>query len=293
MTSHRLIDIASAGLSAQIDPLGAQLHALRDADGRDLQWAGNPAVWSGRAPILFPIVGMLVDGRYRLQGKTYHLGKHGFARHKWFEVIETEASAAVFRLRADDETRLSYPFEFELDIRFKIEGAALALEATIRNLGDLPMPASFGFHPAFQWPLPYGAARSEHRIQFAQEETAPIRRMDSRGLLQRQSQPTPVVGDTLVLRDELFAADALMFDRLDSQTLRYGPAVGRALRVGFPATPYLGLWTKPGADFIAIEPWHGINDTEGFDGDLWDKPGIFAVEPGESRVLTASVTLTD
>jgi galactose mutarotase-like enzyme len=286
-----LIDIASDGLAAQIDTLGAELHALRDRDGRDLLWNGDPQVWSGRAPILFPIIGMLNGGRYRLDGKTFDLAKHGFARRKPFEVISTERHRATLRLGADDQTLASYPFQFELDVTYALQAATLTMTAEIRNLGDADMPASFGFHPAFRRPLPFGQPRADHEIRFAQPEPEPIRRIDADSLLQPDGQPTPVIGDTLLLRDALFDADAVIFDRLRSRTLRYGAKAGPALEIDFPDTPYLGVWAKPGADFVAIEPWHGVNDAEGFDSDIWQKPGIFAVGPGQARQCAMSVTL--
>jgi len=290
---RELIDIASKGLSAQVDPFGAQLHVLRDVQGRDLQWNGDPAVWTGRAPILFPIVGMLVDGQYRLGGKAFRLAKHGFARNKLFDVRHVDASSALLRLPADAETRAGYPFEFELDVGFALSDAILTIEAAIRNLDDAPMPASFGFHPAFRWPLPFGCARSAHSIQFGEPEPAPVRRIDRQGLLRPQGEPTPVVGNKLKLRDELFEADALIFDQIQSRRLRYGADEGPALRIDFPDTPYLGVWTKPGAGFIAIEPWSGINDPAGFEGEIWQKPGIFVVEPGQERRISMAVTVVD
>jgi galactose mutarotase-like enzyme len=288
-----LIDITSKGLSAQVDPFGAELHVLRDARGRGLLWDGDPAFWTGRAPILFPIVGTLVDGQYRLDGKAYPLARHGFARRKLFNVRHVDASSAVFQLRADAETRASYPLDFELDVGFALSDATLTLEAVIRNLSEAPMPASFGFHPAFRWPLPFGHARSAHSIQFGEPEPAPVRRIDHHGLLQPQGEPTPVVGGRLALRDELFEADALIFDHIESRYLRYGADEGPALRIDFPDTPYLGVWTKPGAGFIAIEPWHGITDPAGFKGELWRKPGIFAVEPGQARRISMAVTVVE
>jgi len=138
---------------------------------------------------------------------------------------------------------------------------------------------------------PFGQPRAKHAIRFAQPEPAAVRRMDREGLLKPEVEPTPVAGDRLVLRDALFEADALMFDRLKSRALYYGADHGPSLRIGYPEMPYLGLWTKPGAGFIAIEPWYGINDTEGFMGDLWDKPGIFGVAPGDARRLSMVINL--
>jgi galactose mutarotase-like enzyme len=286
-----LVSIASPNLSAEIDPLGAQLSALRDPAGLDLLWDGDPAVWTGRAPILFPIVGELADGRYRLDGKTYALGRHGFARHKMFEVADGTPSSVTFILRADDTTLAVYPFRFQLDVTFTLAGPGLTLTASVRNLDDRPLPASFGFHPALRWPLPYGQARDLHRVVFDQDEPAPVRRIDSRGLLTSVSHPTPVVGRELALRDALFEDDALIFDSLASRELWYGAREGPQLRIGFPDTPYLGVWTKPGGGFICLEPWHGIADPVGFDGDFRAKPGVFEVAPGGARRMTMSIAL--
>ncbi len=284
-----LTTIASEALSADIDALGAQLYALRDAEGRDLQWDGDPAFWTGRAPILFPVVGMLQDGQYRLDGETYAMPKHGFARHKPFQVVEAGQASATFRLTADAETLAVYPFEFVLDLRFAVAGAVLEVTATVGNAGETPMPASFGFHPALRWPLPYGRPRAEHRIRFAHDEPAPIRRITTEGVVRPERFPTPVQGRDLALRDDLFTDDAVIFDRLQSDSVRYGAPDGPQLEVRFPDTPYLGVWTKPGASYICIEPWHGIADPAGYAGDFRRKPGVFEVAPGGTVEIRMSI----
>ncbi|HEX4182029.1 MAG TPA: aldose 1-epimerase family protein [Caulobacteraceae bacterium] len=289
---HALVAISSEGLSAQINPLGAELHALSDSEGRGLLWDGDPSVWSGRAPILFPIVGALNGGQYRWGGKSYALPKHGFARRSLFEVVEASPSSATFRLEWSEETLLVYPFRFQLDVRFSVSGATLDIVATVRNLdAAAAMLASFGFHPAFRWPLPYGQPRAEHRIEFEAPEPEPIRRIDADGLVRPQGLVTPVRGRELALRDELFADDALIFDPVHSRKVRYGAGAGPRLEVAFPGTPRLGVWTKPGAGYVCIEPWRGVADPQGFDGDLSAKPGVFAVEPLQSAVMTMSVGL--
>ena len=285
-----LTRIASAHLNAEIDPKGAQLFTLKDAEGLDLQWDGDPAVWTGRAPILFPIVGMLVGSHYRLDGKTYELDKHGFARHSLFEVAEASAASATFRLRDSEATRAVYPFRFELDVRFSIDGATLTLAATVKNPGETPLPASFGFHPALRWPLPYGAARADHALTFAHDEPAPIRRIDADGVVLPQTFPTPVAGRTLALRDDLFTNDAVIFEALNSDRLRYGAPTGPSLEIAFPDTPWLGVWTKPGAPYICVEPWHGIADPDGYQGDFREKPGVFIVAPDATFETRMEIT---
>src|ERR1700733_5390398 len=152
---HPRVALDSGELSAEIDPQGAQLFTLRDRAARDLLWNGDAAVWSGHAPLLFPIVGTLAGGCYRLGSKTYRLPRHGFARGKLFDIVDATSAGAVFRLKADEASLQIYPFRFELDVHFALDGPTLSVTTHVRNTGDEEMPASFGYHPGFRWPLPF------------------------------------------------------------------------------------------------------------------------------------------
>lgn len=286
------ITLSSGGLRARIDPLGAQLSVLRDAAGRDLLWDGDPAFWNGRAPLLFPIVGTLAGGEYRLGDKRYALPRHGFARHKPFEVLSASRTDVLLRLQADPQTLAVYPFQFQLQVRFEVNGAALSVNTTVQNRGDTPMPASFGYHPGFRWPLPSGIERARHAIEFEHDEPAPIRRVDGDGLVTAVRHPSPIRARHLPLDDELFRDDAVILDSLQSRAVTYGADAGPRLTLRFPDTPYLGLWSKPGAPFVCIEPWHGMADREGFSGDFSRKPGVFRVPPGAQREFRMQVILT-
>lgn len=287
------VAISSGDLTARIAPLGAELVSLTDPQGRELIGGGDPAWWMGHAPILFPIVGRLNDDQYQLGDRRYTLPQHGFARRRAFRRVVQDPDAVRFRLVDSPETQAVYPFAFVLDMAFHLAGPALTIIATIGNPGDAPLPASFGFHPAFAWPLPFGAPREAHRIRFAADEPAALRRVVPGGLMGPDTIPSPVQGAELVLRDELFAHDALIWDRLESRALRYGAPDGPQLEIAFPDTEWLGIWTKPGAPFICIEPWAGMADPAGFGGDFTDKPGVFTVAPGESRSFRMIVTLKE
>jgi len=290
-TPANWLSLESAALSARIDPLGAQLSILQDQDGRDLLWNGDPAFWSGRAPILFPIVGALAGGTYRVGQRSYQLPRHGFARGTGFETVHSSASSARFRLTANASTRQIYPFEFELEVRFELAGPTLTVTSLVGNVGATPLSASLGYHPGFRWPLPYGRARDLHGIEFANEETPYVRRLDSKGLLMPERHPSPLVGRHLPLADALFENDALIFEQVRSRSVRYGASDGPQVEVAFAGVTHLGIWSKPGAPFICIEPWHGVADPQGFDGEFHDKPGIFTVAAGAERALQMSMTL--
>jgi galactose mutarotase-like enzyme len=291
--SDQWVSISSDQLIAEIDPLGAQLSSLKNRAALDLLWNGDPKVWAGRAPLLFPIVGVLVGGTYRLGSQTYRLPRHGFARGKQFATQSTSASAAVFRLTADESSLQVYPFQFELEVRYELHGALLSVTTWIRNHGGTPMPASFGYHPGFRWPLPFGHARAAHFIEFESDEPAPARRIDSTGLLTPERHPTPIIQRRLALADSLFQDDVLILDQINSRSVLYGSNDGPRVKIGFPDAPYLGVWTKPGAPFICIEPWHGVTDPEGFSGDFKDKPGVFIVKGGGSFCARMDITLVE
>jgi galactose mutarotase-like enzyme len=280
------ISLTSDTLHVDVDPQGAQLSVLRSAAGADLLWDGDPAVWSGRAPILFPIVGALNGGEYRWRGRDFPLPRHGFARGRRFDLASGDRHTVVLRQRDDETTRAVYPFAFELDVTFSLVGAVLTIVATARNTGSDPMPASLGFHPAFRWPLPGAGGRTAHVLEFEHDEPSPVRRLDSAGLLTAEAYPTPVVGRCLCLRDDLFVADVVIFDRFLSRRARYHAGSGPTIDVQWPDATHLGLWSKPGAGFVCIEPWRGVADPRGFAGDLDAKPGAHVIQPGDEMVLT-------
>jgi galactose mutarotase-like enzyme len=282
------LTLRSTSWTAAIDPHGAQLSILRDAAGQDLLWDGDPAFWSGRSPLLFPIVGALNDGHFQWRGKRFALPRHGLARTRRFNLLHAGENEAAFRLQADASTLLVYPFHFELDVIYRLDGDAFEMQAIVRNAGGEPMPASIGFHPAFRWPLS-SASRDAHRITFEHDEPAPIRRLDAHGLLTQASHPTPVRGRQLALDDSLFRDDVLIFDQLRSRQLRYGaePATNAepGLMIEFDGATHLGLWTRPGAGFLCIEPWRGVADPVGFTGEFDTKPGVFVVPAGGTQSL--------
>lgn len=285
------VRIGSGALAAAIDPLGAELSSLTDAGGRELMTDADPAFWSGRAPILFPVVGKPAGETIRVDGRAYPMKQHGFARRMEFALVARLTDLAIFALTDSPATRAVYPFAFRLEVAFRLRGATLEVDVSIENRSPGPMPASFGFHPAFAWPLPYGGDRADHRIVFDRDEPEPPRTLTPDGQIGPSPRPSPLDDRTLRLADDLFTADALIWDEVRSQRVTYGASDGPRLEIAFPDTPMLGVWTKPGASFVCIEPWHGIADPEGFTGEFRDKPGVFAIPPGGLKRIGMRVTL--
>lgn len=285
-----MIAIENQFLRAEFTSWRGELVRLRDSRGLDFLWNGNPDVWKGHSPILFPLVGMLPDNSVIIEGTRYTMQQHGFAPASEFSLIHYAEDQCTFRLAANHRTQALYPFNFCLDIQYAISGPALSLKATVTNTDVRRMPYSFGFHPAFNWPIPDASSRDSHVIVFEKTETAPIRRPQN-GLLRPERFPTPVEGKHLRLRDELFSDGALIFDELASQKLAFEGPESTVLKISCTNLPYLGLWTRPGAGFLCIEPWQGLPSPVGFSDELANKPGILCLDPGHNAVFEMIVEL--
>ncbi len=285
------ITIHSDALSVEIAPLGAELQSIRDTAGRDFLHDGA-SFWSSRAPLLFPIVGALKNNSHAVDGVACHLPKHGFARRSMFEAVARSAHRALFRLTDSEATRAEYPYKFMLEAEYALTGSKLTMSATVTNTDTKPIPVAFGFHPAFKWPLPGAGSKLDQAIDFAFDEPGLLIRIDADGLIAREL-PSPVEGRRLRLADGLFEDDALIFLSLKSRSLRFGRASGGspALKVDFETMPHLGIWTKPGAPYLCIEPWSGYASPAEFSGPLTEKPGSVNLAPKEAKTFTMSAEL--
>jgi galactose mutarotase-like enzyme len=282
--------IGSSQLSATIAARGAELIALQTNDGTQLLWNGDAKWWSGRSPPLFPIVGRLPGDKALIDGAIYDLPQHGFARASTFALRAADARSCTYELTSNPELLARYPRAFSLAVTYTVDGTALSIAATITNRDAKVMPFSFGFHPAFLWPLEPDTDKTGHTLVFSENETAPIQRPDD-GLLSKHTQPNPVANGTLALDDALFAEGALIFTELRSRRIVYRGPGNLSLAVEFPGMPHLGVWTKPGAPFICIEPWQGYAAPVGFAGELATKPGIVLLPPATSATYAMTITV--
>lgn len=280
--------IRSGSLIATIKAQGAEMCSLRQG-GTEFVWQARPA-WPRHAPLLFPIVGRLADDELRHRGKTYRMTQHGFARDSRFVWAERGESRCTLVLEDSAATRALYPFAFRVTATYTIGDAGLDLSLAIANTGQETLPASLGGHPAFNWPLQPGVAKESYVLSFSNAETSPVRRLDG-GLLRAASEQNPVMGNVLPLSESLFVDDAVIFDRIDSKSVRYatgpGASTGPWLEMSWRGFRELGVWSKPsGAPFLCIEPWRGFASPKGFDGEFSDKPGLMHIAPGAEEQLS-------
>jgi galactose mutarotase-like enzyme len=113
------------------------------------------------------------------------------------------------------------------------------------------------------------------------------------GLFNGQMEPVVLDEQKLNLTKKLFEKDALVFKDLTSRQVslksRKHP---HSVTVEFAAFNYLGIWAKPGVDFVCIEPWLGCADTEGVEVDIQDKEAIQSLDAGKTFEAAFSIAIS-
>ncbi|GAB2684103.1 aldose 1-epimerase family protein [Mucilaginibacter koreensis] len=269
-------------LRVTISPQGAQLTSIYNKAAQIEQlWQANPQVWPWHAPNLFPVVGGLVNNQLRVNGQDYHLPRHGFARQSEFRVAETGKHHALFSLHYNESTLVSYPYKFSFQVMYDLIENALRVTYKVLNHDQQPVYFSVGGHPAFNVPFSAGENYEDYYLEFEMQEALETHLLSAEGYFTGQTQPVKVENKCLPLTRELFNQDALVFKNMQSrQVCIKSTRHEHSLTVEFPHFNYLGLWAKPGADFVCIEPWLGCADAEGFSGNISEKEGIQKLVPG-------------
>ncbi|MFD2932651.1 aldose 1-epimerase family protein [Spirosoma flavum] len=280
-------------LRVSIRPKGAELTSIvhKPTDIEHL-WQADPSVWGWHAPNLFPVVGGCLNNQLLIDGKTYPIERHGFARQSLFDTTESTTNHAIFSLRSSEETRVHFPYTFEFQILYELDGPRLTITYRLVNEDEQPIFFSVGAHPAFAVPFESGENYEDYFIEFEQVEPLETHMLSSAGYFTGETKPVPTVEVNtserrLALTKHLFDDDALVFKNLVARrvTIR-SDKHNHALSVEYPAFPYLGVWAKPSAPFVCIEPWLGCADSEGEPKPIQQKEAIQQVEPG--RVFEAA-----
>ena len=293
-----IISISSNSLTASIDTMGAQLMSLRKGESEYL-WQGDSNWWPRRAPILFPIVGVLKDSKAESAEGTISLARHGLARLNQFEVVEQSTSSVTLQLKSTEETRKSYPYDFELKLIFSVAGDTLTQTYEVTNLANVELPFTLGAHPAFNIPIPgvEAASLGQYHLLFTRSWTSYGPSITDEGLCDYTTPQRLIVNsDTLPLSWELIDREkTITLEDVPDRRITLAANVeasseAHSIQMDFEGFDYLGIWSAaPGCPFVALEPWCGIADTVDCDGIFEHKPGIMCLEPEQSITKTLSV----
>lgn len=271
-----MITLKNEFLTASLNEIGAELKSLVFG-GKEYIWEGRSEVWSGSAPILFPICGGLKDDKYTYKGKEYTLKKHGYARFTTFEIEDKTDSSVVFLHKSDEETKKSFPFDYELRVIYTLIDKTVKVGYSVKNLTDGNMYFSIGSHEAYYTP----EGIEDYDVIFPQNETLNSYVLYG-NLLSNQELPIIKDSNVLPLYDKYFTINALVFKDLKSRTATLrNRKTGKAVRVDFPNADYFLLWHKPNSPYMCLEPWSGIPDIIGSSYDITEKEGIIVLESGK------------
>jgi len=291
--SQDIYTLSNGTIEIKVKKAGAELCSIKLlSTNKEYMWEGNPQIWGGTSPVLFPIVGKLKDNIYKLDDQKYSIKKHGFfIGNTDVELASSTDESLTFRLRYDEKTLKQYPFKFEYLLTFKLVDNKVLIINEVKNLDEKEMYFSFGAHPAFKCPLDPGENYNDYFLEFDQPETAYTYPILASMLL---GKPTDLILDNsrvIELNYHLFDKDALIFKDIKSKSVTLCSKIsGKRVRVDFEGFPFIGFWAKPNADYICIEPWHGIDDSVDADQNFKTKEGILKLE-GNGR-FNASYSIT-
>ena len=265
-----------------VKEFGCEIASIKSkATGYEFMWQGNPEIWGGQAPILFPIVGRLIDDKYTFNGKEYEMPKHGFARKMPWEFLGADGNSMSFRLSDTAETREIYPFEFDLTVTYTLEDSILTVSHDIKNKGENTMYFSIGAHPAFNCAI-------GDVLTFDENETLYTEKIDLIKSLRLPDKTLVLDGEKdIVVTKDVFNEDALILSDIKSENITLNIAEGdRKILFNLGGAPYLGIWAKPGAPYVCIEPWYGVNDSQVKKDDFSEKDAINPVDAGNTFNFT-------
>ena len=279
--------IKNEKLSVTIAAHGAELSSIYDkANDRELVWQADPAFWNRHAPVLFPNVGKYYGGHFTYNGTDYPMGQHGFARDTEFEQVASGENFVTYRLCADEESKKVYPFDFVLEITHRLNGNRLTVEWNVKNTDNKEMYFTIGGHPAFNVNVLPDTDFEDYSLVF-KEGTEKLYYV----LLDAESGTA--IGDKVyeleltdskyVLKKDMFDKDALVFDGGQIEWAALALPDGKPyIALESKGFPNFGIWSKPGAPYVCLEPWCGRCDNKGFEGEISEKPGIIALKAGET-----------
>jgi len=278
------VTLKNQHLTLRISTKGAEIQSILDKDGQERLWNGDPAFWTGRAPVLFPVAGGMRDDGYELDGQWYPMQKHGFARGEEWALESADETCATFLLTAQ---KPGFPFRYAFRAIYWLDNNRIHVSYQLENKDERIIWATMGGHEAYACP----GRMEDYQLVFDEPET----------LLHHPLEGTLIhhegvlLGDNtriLDLNEELLMNDALVFFGLRSTGVTLQRKDGsRPVRVDFPGNSTIMFWHKPGAPYLCIEPWNNHPDFVDAPHDISQKPHYIGLNPGEKASRDHIITI--
>ena len=280
--------IENEHLKIGVKTAGAELTSVISKDSKtEYLWQGNPDVWYGQSPVLFPIIGRVLDDKYYLNGTEYTMPKHGLFRKREAEFVENTGNKLVFKESADEETLKIYPFNFEVYVILELIDKSLKVTHKIVNNGENTMYFSIGGHPGFNCEI-------GDYLLFEKDETLETIEIDTECLRTGKTIPVLNKENKIIITKNIFDNDALIFTDIKSKTITLASDNhNKKVIFDYSDCSYLGIWAKPGAPYVCIEPWWGVNDSHERKADISEKDAIMSLDSGKQYECYWQATISE
>lgn len=268
--------ISNEYLEVKVKSFGAELtNVISKETSIEYLWQGNPDIWSGQSPILFPIIGRVLNDKYYLNGVEYSMPKHGLFRKREAELVSHEKTKITFVEKDDEDTFKIYPYHFEVYVTYELIGKSVKTSYKVVNKNDDIMYFSIGGHPAFNCEI-------GDKLVFDNNETLDTIGLDDQCLRNGKTYPVLNNENTIIITNDIFNNDALIFNDVTSKNITIlSDNHQRKIKFDIGRCPYLGIWAKPKAPYVCIEPWWGVDDDYIPRDDFSKKDCIQSLELGK------------
>ncbi len=278
-------------LEIVVNSKGAELEHIY-CNGKDYM-RSRDEYWNRKSPVLFPIVGKLRDLKTNIDGKTYNMNQHGFARDKEFELIEKGENKLVFSIEYNEETLKMFPYKFKLDIEYVIENNKLDVNYLVKNIDEKDIYFNIGGHPGFKLPIYENETFKDYSVVFECVETWNAPTVASNGTLNFKDTILYEGLDKIDLDYKYFEIDAIVIPGIKSRTVKLVNKENKGIEFSYYGFNTLAIWTKPNAPFVCLEPWKGYADHSDSDYDFKKKDDIVCLEKNDIYKAGFSVNILD
>ena len=288
-----MVELRNEQLSIIVSEKGAELQSIKDANGKEYLWQADPNFWPRHSPILFPIVCSVNNDTYRVDGKEYHLPRHGFARDTEFKLIAHSERKVTFALQSSEETKKIYPYDFTLSISYVLDGNKIGVIWHVHNTDTQEIHFQIGGHPAFNVPDMKAGENQYGRIRLDNEESLDGLKSYIDGSHEMIEVPVEAEQGVIEFTDNTWRNDSV---KIHKSQVHHAELLGSdgepEVTVDF-RTPVIAFWSpyQKNAPFVCIEPWYGLGDPRGFEGEFKDKPLMNHLQPGASFMSRYDITI--
>lgn len=287
-----MIELANEYLTVTIAEMGAELQSIKDADEREYLWQAGEE-WPRRSPLLFPLVCSVENDTYYVDGKPYHLPRHGFARDMEFTLIAQGPTKATFALHESEATLEVYPYRFNLAVSYRLDGNVLHVVWHVENTDDREIHFQIGGHPAFLAPGCESGKPLRGVIALDNRDKLQSLKSYADGSHEMTEIEAEVNEGLMAFNDAFFRNDSVKIHRSQThQAALLNEDGSPAVTVDYKC-PVIAFWSPQGknAPFVCIEPWYGLGDPRGYQGEFKDKPLMNHLQPGSSFMSEYTITI--